>query len=117
VFQDEFAYATQYFSAHTMRNEQPPLLIDPKFDQFCRVCRMGTSDIPYGDYDGFVLLANAFNPFSSLPADFRLVKQTNISLRPLDRFQLRYFTAVYNYRYYMLYVFERQHHAANAGSQ
>ncbi len=108
VFQDEYAYATQYFGAYRAGSGQPPLFIEPKFDLYCRVCRMGSSGTPYGKFDRFALVADAHYPFSSLPADYSLANQSDCSLRPLDRFLLRHFTAVYDCHYYMLYVFERR---------
>ncbi len=105
IFQDEFAYANRYFRSQT--KEQPYLLDFSKFDIFCRVCKMGTDDIPFHEYNVLQFICRSdFNPDYFVPDGYKLAEQREL-LTALDTLQFSYLRPVCSTRF-ALSVYSRR---------
>ncbi len=107
IYQNAFAYATDYFYATTKDSE--PYMIDfTPFDKFCRICRIGTADIPYEQMDSvWVVYRSRNTPVPEIPPSFSMVSREETNLTRLDRFGFKYLTPVYHRRY-ALYKFVKK---------
>jgi hypothetical protein len=105
VFQNEFAYATQYFQAGG-GIEPEPYLLKPVFAEYCRTCSMGTTVIPFQLWEKVVIIGDRTpwrdqmgtfrllgdrKPQRYLPENFRLAGGRDIGLSWSDRYQLSHF--------------------------
>jgi len=99
IFQDEFAYSTQYFYEAPSSSESPFIMVS-KFDKSCRVCKMGITDIPLLHFARFRLVTrNGFDPGNFLQDRFRPCSDRRPNLTYLDRLQFRYFTPIHPVHY------------------
>ncbi len=107
IYQDIFAFATDYFYA-PIRNHEPYMLDFTPFDKFCRVCRIGVPDIPYDQMDSLWVIYRSRNkPIQELPPVFSRVSQEESNLTWVDKFGFKYLTPVYHRRY-AIYKFVRK---------
>jgi len=98
IFEDEFAYADRYLRSDPKDRGEPFILDFSRFDAFCRVCRMGTDDIPYGSMDRFLVVTRHvevtrlnIDPRQFIPLEYSLVSKYD-ALNWLDRIQFKYLT-------------------------
>lgn len=98
VYQDAYAYSTQYFYSSPADN---PFIADfTPFDKDCRVCKMGREDIPFEMFDTLLVVWRSnSDPSKRLPGSFTLVSKEDRSLSTLDRFQFYHFQPIYSRRY------------------
>lgn len=88
IYENEAGFSTQYFSLdqEKLYYEVPYFFDIYNFDDNCRVCRMGTNDVPYWNLDDVrVVCRFDFDPYQhGLPNEYELVSRV-VSLSPVDR--------------------------------
>jgi len=107
VYRNEFLYSTQYLRRGVEDLPGPYFSGKTLFNANCRVCRMGTREIPFHDFDDvWVVDWSSSNPESRLPSDFVLIEKADTFLTSLDKFQFKYFTPIYT-QYPSLFKYRR----------
>ncbi len=93
IYQNEWAYATQYLR-RPKRLPQNEFLADfSSFDMRCRLCTMGTNNIPFEQYNLlWVVWSNRSDPDKFMPADFARTREGLANLTWLDKLQFKYLT-------------------------
>jgi len=105
IFQDESCYSTQYIK-HGMNILKEPFILDPYFEKYCRICRMGKKDINFSNYNKIWIIGRYnFDPELFLPFDFKLIKKIE-HLTWLDKLQFKYLTPIYP-RHYATFEYNR----------
>lgn len=108
IFQDEFAYSTQYLRSQNKNSINPYFLDNSSFLKFCRVCSMGTTIIPFQNFNEFYLIArNDSKVQSRIPSNFILSNKRLMNLNFLDRFFFRFLSPVHPF-YYELYFYRKE---------
>jgi hypothetical protein len=105
-YYNEFAYSNQYLSGERNASADP-FILRPKFNTFCRVCEMGTSNVSYDDFTEVrVVAVDLVDPRMILGSQFVQFGPIETSLTHIDNFQYRYFTPIYP-RYYTVTQYRR----------
>jgi len=111
IYQDAGAYATQYLKYESHSGPTPYFLDLSAFQRSCRVCQMGTTDIPFETIRDFYLIGrNKLKYNQYIPVFFNLVSITRPNFTRLDKilsnlfgeddwdgYQLYYFKRISNY--------------------
>jgi hypothetical protein len=100
VFSSALSYSTQYLRSQDQTNEYPYLLDFTHFKDFCRVCEMGTDQIPFQDFDSFQLVAeNGFGYQDYIPVSFKLSDSNEIYQFRIEKYCYRYLKPVRQIRF------------------
>jgi hypothetical protein len=100
VFQNDFTYANQYLRKDATLSRTPFILNFSKFERFCKICRMGTNEIPFDKYDDICIVGLSDTNFDNLlPPDFTLARKKGVKLTWLDKQQFKYLTPIPKVRY------------------
>ncbi len=92
IFEDEFSYSDSYLRSNTDDSVIPFILVSSNFEKYCRVCRMGTDQIPYDSMDRLLVVTrHEVDPSRLIPPEFSLVSKVD-ALNWLDRIQFKYLT-------------------------
>jgi hypothetical protein len=106
LYENEFAYATDYYRTQRKGVPAPIFMEDTSFREWCRVCEMGSnidSNINLlSEYDRVGIVCRyGYDPSKSLPSDFRIVEKKRL-YSALDTFLLHYLTPTEQRRYQMI---------------
>jgi hypothetical protein len=85
-----------------------PFIVDYNFSrQFCRICEMGTDDIPFETFQTFRLIGKAeYDPGQIVPENFVLIEAKTENLTWTDRFQFAYFHPIFP-NYFKIFEYSR----------
>ncbi|MFA5014650.1 MAG: hypothetical protein WC549_03810 [Actinomycetota bacterium] len=99
IFQNAQSYSNQYLTYDKNSNNEAVIIETTEFNQFCVLCRMGTSYINFKEYYDINLIAkDNFDYRKLIPNEFKLI-ENKINLSLLDKLQLRYLTPIYENKY------------------
>ena len=78
------------------------------FQANCKVCKMGTDNIPYNTFHTFRIVGmRNFDPSKVVPKNFVLTDTKDANLTWSDKLQLKYFTPVYPLRRFRIFEYHR----------
>jgi len=108
IYQNEWAYTTQHLRS-TEKPSEPPFITDfSSIRKNCRICRMGTKDIPFDQFDTlWTVWSHRSDPDHFIPAEFKKVEGGMPNFTWLDRMQFKYLTPLPKDRY-LVYKYVRQ---------
>lgn len=93
IYENEWAYATQYLRSHKKQIHGPFIIDYSSFKKRCWICRMGTENIPFHEFDIFwVVWQSRSDPRKFIPGDFILTNKIDANLTWLDQLQFKYLT-------------------------
>ncbi|GAB4377520.1 MAG: hypothetical protein Kow0042_25400 [Calditrichia bacterium] len=108
IFFSPGAIATQYLKSESFQKQNPYVLDLSGFNKACRVCSLGTDNIPFDELNEFFVVgSSAFQPADWIPPEFQLQNMTYPGFTPVDKFIHAYFTPIREVRY-PLYRFVRK---------
>ena len=93
IWENEFVYATQYLKIDRNKSASPLIKDFSNMDIYCKLCRMGTDEIPYENYSTFLYVAEkkkndpVFNGFA-------LKYKKDIKYTWLDKLFFKYLTPI-----------------------
>jgi hypothetical protein len=118
IFQDDFAYSTQYL-CKTGDTSWSPFIMDLSgFDKFCRVCKMGTNKIGFDNFlKVWIVAAYDFDPGKLLPPGLWQFRRNEVNLTRWDLLQLRFLTPIWRPVYYTASEYYRPSHTSSAESR
>ncbi len=110
IFMDAYAYSTQYFCGNEKSVESPYIIHMEPFDKFCKLCQMGTPNVPFDSLTSFYLVWRATqDPANAIPSYFNRVNKSEPNLTWFDQLRFKYLHPVYTRRYAIFEYVENQH--------
>lgn len=106
VFQDVEAYSTRHLVVNSAGADEPYILDFYIFNKSCKLCKIGTDDIPLNNFNTLWVIAKSNFVYSkSIPAGFKLTDKI-LYLSSIDKLMFRYFKP-FNTDYYCIFKFEK----------
>lgn len=107
VFQNTHTVATHYLTTPPERVAPLYFLDMGFFEASCRICTMGTTAVPFAEWDAFTLVGyREYAQEHPPPSGFELVTREEVPLSALDRWQFRWLTPVHD-RDYAVFHYRR----------
>jgi hypothetical protein len=107
IYQDEWAYATQYLRSHERPPKVPYVVDFSSFMKSCRVCKMGTNNIPFHKYNTLkVVWSNRSDPDEFIPPDFTRTNEGKPNFTWMDQLQFNYLTLLPKTKY-LVYTYQK----------
>ena len=107
IYQNEWAYTTQYLSKHREPPENPFIFDFTSFNERCILCKMGTNDIPFDSLDSFLVIwNNDSDPQNYIPPEFSMIEQGKPNFTWMDHIEFKYLTPLPKTTY-LRYKFKR----------
>ena len=106
VYESVFAYSDRYLRSDAANGTVPYFIYMRHFNDYCRVCKMGTDKIPYDKFDSMTVVTLSASTATTIPSTFVCSKQDPYGLGWIDSFRFRYFKPIYPW-YFSAYQCEK----------
>jgi len=100
VFYDFGGYSTQYLKSGEEDRGNPYIIDLDRVEKWCKACKHGTDKIPFNKFDSVSIVARDIDHISDrIPPYFHLYDDQLAIYTAVDKFQFKYFTPIYNWKY------------------